>query len=194
MKKKGITLIELIIVLALNTIVLATIYNISLVGNKVMLKTEMQSELQSIAEEMQSELIYYLEAASEILMINNIVAEEIYYKDLIDYNSEKLNKISVNSLEIKYSDESIIRLNLMDKELSYMILGENKNIIQPKKTIARYVEDFSIVPSDIRQIKDIEDHNLKFSQGIKIDILLKKSKSYVNMEYPINTIITFKNK
>ena len=67
MKKKGITLIELIIVLALNTIVLATIYNISLVGNKVMLKTEMQSELQSIAEEMQSELIYYLEAASEIL-------------------------------------------------------------------------------------------------------------------------------
>ena len=60
MKKKGITLIELIIVLALNTIVLATIYNISLVGNKVMLKTEMQSELQSIAEEMQSELIYYL--------------------------------------------------------------------------------------------------------------------------------------
>lgn len=194
MKKKGITLIELIIVLALNTIVLATIYNISLVGNKVMLKTEMQSELQSIAEEMQSELIYYLEAASEILMINNIVAEEIYYKDLIDYNSEKLNKISVNSLEIKYSDESIIRLNLMDKELSYMILGENKNIIQPKKNIARYVEDFSIVPSDIRQIKDIEDHNLKFSQGIKIDILLKKSKGYVNMEYPINTIITFKNK
>ena len=64
MKKKGITLIELIIVLALNTIVLATIYNISLVGNKAMLKTEMQSELQSIAEEMQSELIYYLEAAS----------------------------------------------------------------------------------------------------------------------------------
>lgn len=82
----------------------------------------------------------------------------------------------------------------MDKELSYMILGENKNIIQPKKTIARYVEDFSIVPSDIRQIKDIEDHNLKFSQGIRIDILLKKSKGYVNMEYPINTIITFKNK
>ena len=94
MKKKGITLIELIIVLALNTIVLATIYNISLVGNKAMLKTEMQSELQSIAEEMQSELIYYLEAASEILMINNIVAEEIYYKDLIDYNSEKLNNMT----------------------------------------------------------------------------------------------------
>lgn len=191
LKAKGFTLTELIITLAITTLVIGVIYTFFISSNKTLSAIEIRSQLQEEGKDIQELL---MTIGTESKGISKLVDEsgnsiskysEGFSEDDIDSN----NKLKLNSIELILIDDSICTL---EYDISTKILSSKKDGV--KEILSKNVEEFSIRPLDIRMV-DLSNAPLFVDcPGLEFNINLKKKKGYSEVYYPITIITKFRNK
>lgn len=194
-KKRAFTLIELIITIALTTIILGVIYTFFITNTKSLSKIEINSKLQTEAQNIQKEFLNYCTQSEGIVDINNIKLdsdnEEILYKNILDSEG----KIEINNIKFKVEDNyfkfvfdktsGILSLKSFDK------YGNEININGLPKILSKNVKEFKVRPLDYRSN---QNGNFKETPGIEILLTLNKKKGYSEVETPSSLIVKFRNK
>lgn len=194
-KKRGFTLIELIITLSLTTIILGVIYTFFITNTKSLSKIEINSELQTEAQNIQKEFLNYCTQSEGIVEINNIKVEsdneEILYKNILDSEG----KVDINNIKFKLEDNyfkfifdknsGILSLKSFDK------YGNEINIDGLPKVLSKNIKEFKIRPLDFRSNPN---GNFKEASSIEILLTLNKKKGYSEVETPSSLIVKFRNK
>lgn len=182
MKKdsKGMTLIEILIVLSIITVVLAITYSIHISSIKILSKTEIKTTLQTESQVIQNEINKIGKQSSGV-----IEAVDINDNDILEdiTKSNVFTKIKSLSL-IEYFDGNkyIHKFKIEDSILSLVTIGSDKTA---KKELSTYVDSVSVKP-----IKN----SLKNSESIEIEIILYKNKGFNNINYKTPILINFRNK
>ncbi len=182
MKKdsKGMTLIEILIVLSIITVVLAITYSIHISSIKILSKTEIKTMLQTESQVIQNEINKIGMQSSGV-----IEAVDINDNDILEdiTKSNVFTKIKSLSL-IEYFDGNkyIHKFKIEDSILSLVTIGSDKTA---KKELSTYVDSVSVKP-----IKN----SLKNSESIEIEIILYKNKGFNNINYKTPILINFRNK
>lgn len=199
--KKGFTLIELVIVLAIMTLVLAIISNFFISNNKFFKRAETKSNLQEEAAEIETLLMNLLLQAEGIEEADDITKESYdkIFKNKYIYNfGEYKNwngKIEVERLVIRALDkEFFISIEKEDNKLIAKKLDSRKDeIIADKypKVISKNVSEFIIRPIDFRMN---EKGTLGNTSAIEITINLKDKKNKTDLETEVSMIGKFRNK
>lgn len=191
LKAKGFTLTELIIILAITTLVIGVIYTFFISSNKTLSTIEIRSQLQEEGKDIQ-ELLMLI--GTESKGISKLVDESgnsisKYSEGFSEADIDSNDKLKLNSIELIFIDDSICTL---EYDSSNKILSSKKDGV--KEILYKNVEEFSIRPLDIRMV-DLSDEPL-FSDcpGLEFNINLKKKKGYSEVYYPIAIITKFRNK
>lgn len=194
-KKRAFTLIELIITLSLTTIILGVIYTFFITNTKSLSKIEINSELQTEAQNIQKEFLNYCTQSEGIVEINNIKVdsnnEEILYKNILDSEG----KVEINNIKFKLEDNYF--KFIFDKNSGILTLKsfdkyENEiNIDGLPKILSKNIKEFKVRPLDFRSN---QDGNFKEASSIEILLTLTKKKGYSEVETPSSLIVKFRNK
>lgn len=189
-KKKAFTLIELIIVLALITTILSIIYTFFITNTKNLSKIEINSDLQTEAQNIKKEFLNYCTQSEGIIEINNTKSDKITYEILDSEGKMKITnirfKVEENYFDFIYEEDSkVLSLKAFDKS------GNEVYIDGLPKILSKNVKEFKIRPVDIRSNQDG-----KFDETVGIEILLtlSKKKGYSEVETPSSLIVKFRNK
>lgn len=194
-KRKGFTLLELIITLSLTVIVLGVIYTFFLSNSKTLSRIEINSDLQLEAEGIQQELLLYGTQAEGISEINNtkITASNKYnYEGLSDNGKLDISqitfKIGVEYLRFIYnSANSTLTLNKVN-ESGTVISDESLRL---PRDLSKNVTEFKVRPLDYRMKPS---GNFMETTGLEVSLVLNKKKGYSNVTIPISVIVKFRNK
>ena len=194
-KKRAFTLIELIITLSLTTIILGVIYTFFITNTKSLSKIEINSELQTEAQNIQKEFLNYCTQSEGIVEINNIKVdsnnEEILYKNILDSEG----KVEINNIKFKLEDNYF--KFIFDKNSGILTLKsfdkyENEiNIDGLPKILSKNIKEFKVRPLDFRSN---QDGNFKEASSIEILLTLNKKRGYSEVETPSSLIVKFRNK
>lgn len=194
-KKRAFTLIELIITLALTSLILGVIYTFFITNTKSLSKIEINSELQTEASNIQTEILTYLTQSEGIVEINNTKitnTNKLPYQENLDLNSGKLD---ITNLKVKIEDKYYeLNFNKSTSILSLKAVVENGDTINENnlpKILSKNVKEFQIRPLDFR---NNESGNFKDAYGIEVLLTLKKKKGYSDVETPSSLIVKFRNK
>ena len=192
MKKKGFTLLELIITLAITVVVLGAVYTFVSTSNKTLTKTEIKSILQEDVEITQRYLINYGTQAEDLVEINNKVINSSE-----DFNYEKIlsseGKLDLIEMKLKINNDYYI-FSYKDKELVVKKLDKDNKEIKDNefpKVLSKNIEKIEIRPIDFRMN---EKGNFKYTPGIEVSMILKVKKGIVEEGMPTSVIIKFRNK
>lgn len=192
MKKKGFTLIELIITLAITVIVLGVIYTFARTSNMTLTKTKINSNLQEEAEIIQRYLINYGTQAEDLVEINNKVinnSEEFNYKTMLSPDG----KLSLEEMKLKVENNCYVFI-YKDRELILKKLDLKNNEIKDNElseSLSKNIEKIELRPIDFRIN---ENGNFKYTPGIEVSMILKMKKGNVEESVPLSIIIKFRNK
>lgn len=196
LKKKGFTLIELIITLAITVIVLGVIYTFAKTSSMTLTKTNINSTLQEEAEIIQRYLVNYGTQAEKI-------SEIIDYKNISfineDYDSLSSTDGKLDVTEIKFKVGVEYFTFLYDKSISTLTLKKvDKNDVettdnnsQLSKVLSTNVTEFKVRPLDYRINSN---SNFEESTGLEISLKLNKKKGYSYVTIPLSVIVKFRNK
>ena len=194
-KKRAFTLIELIITLALTSLILGVIYTFFITNTKSLSKIEINSELQTEASNIQTEILTYLTQSEGIVEINNTKitnTNKLPYQENLDLNSGKLD---ITNLKVKLENEYYeLSFDKSTSILSLKAVNKNGNIVNENnlpKILSKNVKEFQIRPLDFR---NNESGNFKDAYGIEVLLTLKKKKGYLDVETPSSLIVKFRNK
>ncbi|WP_260529007.1 PilW family protein [Clostridium botulinum] len=174
-KKKGFTLAELIIVMALTLVILGMIFQMFNTNNRIMSDVDIKSTLQNEGQAIQEKL-------SKIGM----QANSMDYKE--ENNDVKL--LIINSLN-ESGEKCKFKIEVEKKEGNK---NENNNF---------YISEFKANNNETGEVlksKILFTDNLKkinVSQDDKsaeLEIVLCKKRGYSSIEYPVSVKFTFRNK
>ena len=164
-KKRGLTLIEIIIAMAIMAIIGGVVTTMTISNNKILSKVDMKSELQMEGQIIQTQL-------------TNVALESngIYDVDFIE-NTDQIRSIMLDDGE--YLHEFIISGN----ELIYQKL-KNNDILQ-KRSLSSNISNIQIIPSTLKELQN-SDH-MEFN----INLSTKRGAEIVN--YRVDNYIVFRN-
>ena len=194
-KKKGFTLLELIITLALVLVVIGIAGMFYTSVKKTFKRAEISSELQQEAQKIE-EILFSLATQSEGLeeydnfKISSV--EKRYYKDVIDYDGN--GKIQVNKIKFKFSNY-YYSLEMENEKLiarKYNSLNFEINEDGFPQTLSENMKEITIRPVDFRMNK--ESGNFYEMKALELNIELKDIKGRTDAEYPFSLIVKFRNK
>ena len=183
-KKRAFTLIELIITLALTSLILGVIYPFFITNTKSLSKIEIISELQN-------ELLEYGAEAKGIYSLNGneVKSNNMLYKDILD----STGKIEVNEVVFEVAEDKYYFK--VDESNKTLYLSKNNEV---SKVLSTNVIEFKIRPLDYRMKFDESSHenkgNLYEANGIEISFILNMKKGYSNVTIPSSIIVKFRNK
>ena len=167
-KRKGITLIELVITMGLVVIILGVVTVVFTSNSKIMNKVDVKSELQLQGELIQRQLMMILPESKGIIEIN--------------YKSE-------DSPEIKSfiaDDEMFWHQYLIENEkLSYQKIDKSTNNVVNETDLSTYVKSLIIEPENKAQVLS--------SKKIVLKINLVKVEGGKVGEYQIDQSVVFRN-
>lgn len=196
-KKPGFTLIEMVIVVALTTIVLGITSSMFITGNRVFSDSDNKTTLQMEARDIQEEL-------------TNIGMQGIGVTDIKIGNSNKdgegkayvnekyvdLVSKAVNEVQIQAYDES----SEYSKDASgndaitnlktYNIVFNNttRTLSAGSRTLSTHVKSFNVIP------KNTND-SFTNASSIEFNIVLESQKGFSNVpDYPVKVDVIFRNK
>lgn len=194
-KKRAFTLLELIITLALTSLILGVIYTFFITNNKSLSRIEINSELQTEASSIQTEILTYLTQSEGISEINNMKIDDnnkVSYDENLDSDSGKLD---IENLKVKIENEYYeFKFDESTSMLSLKAIDKNGNVINKNnlpKILSKNVKEFQIRPLDFRSNPD---GNFKDTYGVEVLLTLKKKKGYSDVETPFSLIVKFRNK
>ncbi|NFH68162.1 prepilin-type N-terminal cleavage/methylation domain-containing protein [Clostridium botulinum] len=174
-KKRGFTLLELIIVMSLTLIILGMIFGIFNTNNKAMSDVNIKSTLQSEGQVIQETLSKIGMQASD-MNYKNEDKDEIVIKSLknVDENSEFILKKTGNEL---YISEEIVS----NEDINEEWIKNNSKDYEKK-----------LLTKNLKSMNMTKDNN-----SGKMEIILAKDRSYKKdeaIEYNINLKFVFRNK
>ena len=190
-KKRAFTLIELIITLALTSLILGVIYTFFITNTKSLSKIEINSELQNESQIIQNQLLEYGAQAKGIYSLNGneVKSNNMLYKDILD----STGKIEVNEIVFEVAEDKYYFK--VDESNKTLYLTKNN---EASKVLSTNVIEFKIRPLDYRMKFDESSHenqgNLYEANGIEISFILNMKKGYSNVTIPSSIIVKFRNK
>lgn len=197
-KAKGFTVLEVIITLAITVMVLSVAYTFFFSNKKTLSTTEIKSTLQSEAEIIEKTLINLGTQSSGIDKLNNIKADDssnnyLSLEVVLADESENYKRVVENIiLNYENGDKSII--NIQNGVMTIKVVDINDNIVEAKKILSQNIKQFKIRPLDVRMVDDLGSARFSEAPGLEFNIVLAMKKGYSNVEYPISTIVKFRNK
>lgn len=196
-RKKGFTILELIITLSLTVVVLGVVYTFFFSNSKTLTTTEINSDLQLESETIQKELLLYGTQAEEISKLNDTMlteANKYNYEGLITDSNGKLDvtelrfKIGLEYFTFIYNEgNSTLTLKKVDAS-GAEISDPNLNL---PKVLSSNVAEFKVRPLDYRMNSK---GNFKETTGLEISLILNKKKGYSDVTMPLSVIVKFRNK
>lgn len=164
-RKKGFTLIELIIVLALLIVVLGAVYSFFLSNTKSINSTEVNSDLQRDAETIINSINKNLMEAKSINIILDSDGSNSLNKELCNISKIEVNLPSSQTAVYEVDDTNKIYFN-------GNILGENIESIN---------------------ISTLDSQNFQNTRAVKVVLTLSKDKGGEIYKYSISSSINFRN-
>ena len=188
---KGMTVVEVLVAMAIFSIVVAITYGMYISNIKTISKTEIKSMLQTEAQYVQGTLTHIGMQSSGI--------EEIDAIKITD-SSEFNEYYDVKYFDMKYVDnknqERLYRVSIEDtqldknKQLKLQEIDETTGDVLTESVLTDNIYSFKI-----KSISTIGDNqNLEDSKSIEFFVELGKQKGFSNVKYDISTLITFRNK
>lgn len=204
MKKKseGFTVLELIITLAITTMIMGVAYTFFFTNNKTLNTTEINSELQSEAENIEQLLLNLGTQAKNIYSINNISADDPInkYSELtLNTNEEENYKKTITNIVLNYEDASKFVLSLeSDGTLKVSFDDNNGTNDISETTLSTNIKEIKIRPLDVRMVVNQGDDTftskkLDTAPGLEFDISLAKKKGYSDVKYDTTVLVKFRN-
>jgi Tfp pilus assembly protein PilE len=201
-KSTGFTVIELVITLAITTMIIGVAYTFFFTNNKTLNTTEINSELQYEAENIEKLLLNLGTQAKNIEIVDNIAANDPLNKySLLPINSveEKNYKKSINNIVLNYEDTSRFELTLESNGTLKTSFNDESGTSDIAETIlSTNVIDIKIRPLDVRMIVNegiikMESTLLSDSPGLEFNITLAKKKGYSDVKYESTILVKFRN-
>lgn len=216
-KKKGFTLIEMIIVLAVFLIVMTVAYLFFMTNTKIVASTEIKSELQQQGEEIQQLLIEKITQSRRVVYLTLVNGTPITnYQDI--YGVQGGNPISLGKIIFEvYEGETAGAYNkywyefqkdtngLYFKKVNVETLVNNEadainnidwTIDNNWKCIGKNVNDIRVLPVDYGNFTtDAERSNREIDKinALSINISLYKKSGFSEKDYSIKSIVEFRN-
>lgn len=189
-KKKGFTLLELIITLSITVVVLGTIFTFFLNTNKTIITSEVNSDLQIEIENIQKELSKY---GSEASAIDSFVSENGTTLNPSDtrqqYSSYGLDSVGkINTKEIAFDVDGDIYKFMYNSSTKVLELVKN---FEPATQLSNKVTEFKVRPLDYRSNPTGNFNNVN---GLEISFVLNSKKGYSDVTTPASLIVKFRNK
>lgn len=184
-KRKGVTLIELLLVLAISSIVLGTVYTFFLSNTRGINSSESKVYLQDQAQAI-------LDTMGKDFMEARII-EDIISSSNTNAKAEKL--VNMSKVTIKPVSGNNIVYAVNNGTLQRGIEGSTA------KEVAKYIESINIETIDKKIFRDIdEDENEDIAnehrnstKSVKITVKLKMKNGNKDYEYEASSNITFRN-
>ncbi|ERK32326.1 PilW family protein [Clostridium intestinale] len=187
-KRKGVTLIELLLVLAISSIVLGTVYTFFLSNTRGINSSESKVYLQDQAQAI-------LDTMGKDFMEARII-EDIISSSNTNVKAEKSSNIS--KVIIKPVSGNNIVYTVNNGTLQRAIEGSRE------KEVAKYIETINIETLDNKRFRVEEDRNedgnedianehRNSTKSVKITVKLKMKKGNKDYEYEASSNITFRN-
>lgn len=191
-KKKGFTLLELIIVLALTLVVIGVASTFFISTIKTFKRAEISSNLQLEAEQIEGLLLtvgLQSEGIEEINDLNITSTEKRYYRDVLNLDG----KLETKKVKFKLLNEYYT----LEKENEKLVAKKYNNIGQEiseggyPKVLSESLTELNIRPVDFRMKPNSSLYEMK---AVEINIKLEDVKGSSGVEVPLSSIIKFRNK
>ena len=209
-KKKGFTLVEMIIVLAITVIISGVIFTIFFTNTKILTSTEIKSDISNEKNDIQEKIF---NIGSQSVSIDSITdtMSNVYDKDKKYDNITNISSIQVEEIRLRVPNESdptnpyvyIFKYDNVNKVLSVKLEdGDIDNIImvgKDEKILSKNVESFGITLLDYQSYQNEVDESKKElytigkAPGFKVEVTLKKKKGYAENTDKFSSIIKFRN-
>lgn len=200
-KARGFTVLELIITLAITTMIMGVVYTFFFTNSKALSTTEIKTMLQTEAETIEKLLLNLGTEAKKIVQVNGIVASDVnnQYSALPTDSDENENyKKPITSLVLEYDNEDKLNMNLNNGILTMSIIDKSENIVKAEIVLSNNVEEIKIRPLDVRMVVnkgqiEMENTRLEKAPGLEFDISLAKKKGYSDVKYNTTVLVKFRN-
>lgn len=203
MKKKstGFTVIELVITLAITTMIIGVAYTFFFTNNKTLNTTEINSELQYEAENIEKLLLNLGTQAKNIEIVDSKESDDTsnkYSALPIDVDEEDKYKRKIENLTLNYEDGSKLILILTGNVLTIQFNDSTGISSVPITTLSTNVKKIKIRPLDVRMIVNQGDDvftskKLDTAPGLEFNITLAKKKGYSDVKYESTVLVKFRN-
>lgn len=204
-KKKGVTILEVLITITLTAVVFSLIYPIFLIANKNFIKINIQTELQEDSSKIEtniSKLLTQSNGIESIVILDNNYKVELNKDQNLDIYLNSNNEIILQNIEeISFSikDEQNDIYNYVIKKSYLKDRGENKIyklVIGKKKSDDNYASmKYTTLSENLKDIKiKLNNNTLEKTTNANINIDLYGKKGQVEVNHNINSNITFRNK
>lgn len=204
MNKKaiGFTVLELIITLALTTMIMGVAYTFFFTNSKTLSTTEINTMLQTEAENIEKSLLNLGTEAKKIIQVNGVVASDVsnQYSALPTDSDENENyKKPITNLVLEYDNEDKINIDLNSGVLTISIIDKSGKVVQSENVLSDNVKEIKIRPLDIRMVAnkgqtEMETTRLEKAPGLEFDISLAKKKGYSDVKYDTTVLVKFRNR
>lgn len=195
-KNKGFTLIELIIVLALTSVVIAVASTFFISTIKTFKKAEISSNLQLESEQIESLLVtvgLQSKGIEEVRDLEGNSLGDIPYEDLVpkpDNGKIKVEKVKfklLNGYYVLEYDEITSTLKVRKEDEK----GEELKEDGYQKVLSENISEFTIRPIDFKMNEDGTLYNTK---AIEINLNIKDIDGKSGVEIPFSLMVKFRNK
>lgn len=178
-KKKGFTLIEVVVVLAITVMIAGVIYTFYNSNNRTLTAAEAKSILQTEANQIQKELI---NIGTQATSVN------------IEGSADDVEKIKFTAHN--YTDESKIETYVFDSSNANSELSKSGQL----HDMYIYKDGSSTGQAKSKHVKSVKiealdsSANINDSSNVQITVNLYIKKGLNEYEYPITTIVKLRNK
>lgn len=201
-KASGFTVLELIITLALTTMIMGVAYTFFFTNSKTLSTTEINTMLQTEAENIEKSLLNLGTEAKKIIQVNGVVASDVsnQYSALPTDSDENENyKKPITNLVLEYDNEDKINIDLNSGVLTISIIDKSGKVVQSENVLSDNVKEIKIRPLDIRMVAnkgqtEMETTRLEKAPGLEFDISLAKKKGYSDVKYDTTVLVKFRNR
>ena len=203
--RRGFTLVEIIVTMAIMALVATVIFTIFFTNNNMLKKTEIKSELQRDGDEIAEKFVKY---GSQSICLNSIrggldpgIDYETCYDDINRYinNLPKkdgyvtINKISLwipNSNREEVEDRSDCTVYNLIHENNKLRIENNDGVLNNEELLSENVEEISIKLIGF----DANCTELRYVKGISLKVKFKKKKGNNDeITYELTNDINFRN-
>ena len=205
-KAKGFTLIEVIISLAITTVILGVVGTFFITNNRTLSEADARSTLQKEGENIQNGLIDKAYQCSNIHQlskwtgsptINLVDSSTLYYTELTDPGL--LNSVRINSIEfldkgdsiVSTTDDKNIAFSLSGKTLKVTVKDTSNNTLY-EKILSENVVSMKIRPLDATLVNR-NTTSFDSTKAVEVVLGLEIKRGYNNITYPVSTVVKFRN-
>lgn len=203
-RRKGFTLLELIIVMAITVVILGVIYTFGAVSQRTLGNAEVKSTLQNEGDIIRKELLSIGTQGKDITFIDNSPSIRVAY-DTVDAtrtdaykNSLGITKLTFRvypvattlSLMNTYTFE--IRTDPTDNKKKLYLKNDTSGY---EKVLSENVTQMRITPLDYQTVPSNKSlTHFDTASGLQITVEMHIKKGYSDVTYPVTTIVNFRNK